>query len=798
MKHEKTLVRSLAVGVLCAAAVVACGGGGGSEFRFFPSGAGGGGGDGSGDSPVAAIALKTLSNRADLISDGDALMEVVLPQGVKSEDVRVDVNGTDVSPQFAVRDNGRMIGLVAGLHAGENQVSAKPSANATNVRGARLVVTNYSRSGNIFAGAPIQPWVCATKTGSAVTVSVPGTGLSASTTPRPNGLDSDPVDADCNAPTTFSYYFMPKAKEGSACTFTVAVTVPGTTPCFQPYDPKSRPADAQIADVTTDRGDTVKALLRLERGVLDRGIYQVVGLFDPAKPWTPVAPQKGWNGKVLWSFAGAATGNRFQQQPLSDPFNDRALRAGFITVTSALTDHQLNNNDLLATEAMMMIKEHIVDTYGEIRYAMGFGASGGSTMQTVPTSIMPGLLDGLITLVSFPDTVTIWGETRDCMALEKFYASANAGGWSEDARSTINGHPSSAYCKSWVTAYETGQDPTLPVNCGGLPASIVYDPVLRPDGVRCSLHDALAPLVGTVKDVDGIQKTRLHFDNVGVQYGLKALQGGKITVEQFVALNEGVGSLDLDSQWTGGVPASPKLPAPRFKASEDAISALYRSGMVQNAKNLAGFPILDIRVDAGGGNFHMAWRSLSQRARLDAANGGHANHVMWAAGVLAPEFAQGRLKNKDGFATMDQWLGAIEADKTADPKAQKVIRNKPSAAEDTCYAMGSSPADLKEVPFDSGACFLNAKPFESPRMASGEPLTGDVLKCRLKPLAFASADYTGKAFTSGQQARMQAVFPEGVCDWNQPSAGQVPWTPTTFKAGPGGTALGAAPVSQPL
>jgi len=39
------------------------------------------------------------------------------------------------------------------------------------------------------------------------------------------------------------------------------------------------------------------------------------------------------------------------------------------------------------------------------------------------------------------------------------------------------------------------------------------------------------------------------------------------------------------------------------------------------------------------------------------------------------------------------------------------------------------------------------------------------LKCRLKPLDFASYPVT---FTLAQQARLQATFPTGVCDWSKP------------------------------
>ena len=36
-------------------------------------------------------------------------------------------------------------------------------------------------------------------------------------------------------------------------------------------------------------------------------------------------------------------------------------------------------------------------------------------------------------------------------------------------------------------------------------------------------------------------------DNVGVQYGFKALLAGKITTEEFVTINERVGGFDIDA-----------------------------------------------------------------------------------------------------------------------------------------------------------------------------------------------------------------------------------------------------------
>ncbi|HEY8356188.1 MAG TPA: DUF6351 family protein, partial [Ramlibacter sp.] len=509
-----------------------------------------GGGD---PGPAGDVTLQVLSNRADLVSDGNAYMEVVVPPGSMADDLKVDVDGTDVTSAFARRPNGRILGVVTGLKVGANTVTARLAGVN---KGARLVVTNTARGGPIFSGPQLQPWICATKAGSAVHVTVPGTSLAASVPTAVNGLDSDPVDAQCNTPTKYDHYYKPASK---APTCTVGIT--GTDPCFVPYDPAARPADALIADFTNDRGDRVKALVRLESGVIDRGSYVILSYFDPAQASSPWSPQKGWNGKLLYRFGAAASGNRFQYRAelggLAGPdwiWDHNALARGFMVAAGSLTNHLDNNNEVLAAEQMMMIKEHIIDTYGEIRYTMGEGASGGSMMQTGIASVMPGLLQGLLTGVSYPDAISTWIETRDCALAAEFYKTSAGSAFTADQRTAIEGHPST-HCPTWVASFLLSQKPTVATNCAGLgalipnglafPASLVYDPVLRPQGVRCSIHDVMGNIFGTVME-SGRVVPKLPYDNVGVQYGLKALASGAITPEQFVRLNEAIGAYDTD------------------------------------------------------------------------------------------------------------------------------------------------------------------------------------------------------------------------------------------------------------
>ena len=99
-----------------------------------------------------------------------------------------------------------------------------------------------------------------------------------------------------------------------------------------------------------------------------------------------------------------------------------------MVVDNSLTDSLYNSNRTLVAETAMMMKEHIVDAYGEIGFTMGNGCSGGSIQQNTVASIYPGLLDGIQPSCDYPDSITTGLEVLDCVLLVNFYASAGVAG----------------------------------------------------------------------------------------------------------------------------------------------------------------------------------------------------------------------------------------------------------------------------------------------------------------------------------------------------------------------------------
>ena len=778
--------------------------------------------------------ITTLSNRADLVSGGDVLVEIKLAAGVAPSSLVVSVNGTDVTSAFTKRADGRIVGLVTGLKNGANTISATPSDFSFS--GSVLTVINHPVGGPVLLGSQTMPWICATPVPTAATASAPATNAS--------GLSTTATDAQCNIKTETKFFYRTltpvtvTAGDGG-CSFVVPDPSPTianpnpTTPansCLQPYVVGTTPA-ASVASTTTSNGVKVPYIVRVERGTINRGIYDIAVLFDPTKPWTANSPQPQWNGKLSYTYGASAGQPRLQFRSEQNwvvngisngVFDDSALRMGYIVADNSLTDQLYNANAILVAETTMMMKEHIVEQYGELKYTMANGCSGGSILQNTVASVYPGLLDGIQVECDYPDAVTTLLEVADCVLLVNAYqtpewlalqtgltaAQINA------KKAAIDGHLDQVACQSWNNSFgfinKPGNyvpllvvDPTTgalaptgaPRNNCLLPASQVYDPAANPTGTRCGQPDLSVAVWGTTANTAagvpaGTLRAVQPFDNVGIQYGLKALLAGTISAEEFVTLNEKMGGIDADSNRTTA----------RSTADQAALDIAYKSGLVGSGKNFGKVAIIDWRgYDEQG--IHYIWRSFSERARINAAYGDHNNQVMWRFGTgLTPPLASGIMQSS--FTVMDTWLTSLMS--TA-PKAflndqhshDQVVAAKPAAAFDFCYLTSDTTFSNKVTDFATCDTDPRLKANASPRQVAGGPLAEDIMKCQLKPLVF--TDYTGITFTAGQQARLNALFPNGVCDWSMPGVSQQdPASPLTYAAGPGGAPLPPAPTSLPL
>jgi hypothetical protein len=290
-----------------------------------------------------------------------------------------------------------------------------------------------------------------------------------------------------------------------------------------------------------------------------------------------------------------------------------------------------------------------------------------------------------------------------------------------------------------------------------VPENLRYDPVKNPHGARPTTFDVSRNVYGVDPKTGFALRT---FDNVGVQYGLKALNDGAITPEQFVALNEGIGGYDNDANYT----------ANRVAANTDALKRAYQGGLIlSGSAGLASIPVVDIsgimRDEAG---YHYQWHHFAMRERMREANGDTDNHVMWRGKDVPFD------KSWAGFIS---WVDAVHKDKSSKPQRAKVIADKPANMADGCWT--SPDTFVKEGQVfghePNTSCNKAYPSWANVRYIAGGPLAGNVIKCQLKPID--PADYKA-SFTPDQMARLKKVFSGGVCDFSRKGVAQVnvvPW-----------------------
>ncbi len=677
-----------------------------------------------------------LSNRADLISGGDALISV---GAAKHHALRASVNGKRLPAASFHRSGRSRMALLTGLHVGRNVVRLRSGHG----RVTHATIIDHASGGPIFSGPQVEPWVC---------------------------KNSGATDSQCDQPPTVSYEYMSSVTHG-----------------FLPYDPTSPPPD--VASTTTQAGKTVPFVIRVETGYLDRDQYQFAVVADPDKPWKPWQPQAQWNHKLLIAHgASCAIDHQSGSAPsvtgdtvgvsvapsVGSSSPTTALGLGFAVMSTALDNAGHNCNLATEAESLIMAKEHLIETLGTLRFTIGTGCSGGSLAQQQIANAYPGVYQGILPQCSFPDA---WSTGQQLVAyhLTRAYVEDpsqwGAGViWDPLSTAAIEGHPNHVNAIAFDSIYWTAlADPTNP--CAGVSAGERYDPSTNPEGARCTLADYMINVLGPrprriwspQEKAIGHGFGAIPLSDVGVQFGLGALHAGDISPAQFVDLNEKIGGFTIDLQHT----------LKRTQATRGSLRNAYRSGAVNETNNLKGTAIIDLRGPDPGA-FHDAYRSFAMRARLEREEGHFPkNHVLWYGST--PLIGDPTYTTK-GLLAMDEWLSAVAKDKRHVSLAKKVAEDRPKNVHDRC----SNINGVKKVSLPGvGPVCKNAlvqTRFGTPATVAGESIATDSNRCRLKPLR--RNDYYPIRFTQAQFLALKNVFPTGVCDFSKQGVEQqatVPW-----------------------
>ena len=682
--------------------------------------------------PTGPVEILTVSTQADRVTGGDVLIEIVTRN---ADRLRVTVNGLDRTAAFKPgRQANTMLGLVDGLQVGRNTIAVAGNGEA----GGQLTVVNYPITGPVFTGPHQAPFICETE----------AFGLGPA------------LDANCSAKTRVEYLY--RASDNT----------------FKRLDPSAaRPAD--LVRTTTTEGNTVDFIVRVETGTINRGVYQIAFLHQPGQPLpTPWTSTPGWNGRLIYAFDGGCSPGYRQGSSVggtpkrnsgltegpyigvvdSDNMGARPLADGFAVASNSLNTFGQNCDDRLSAESTMMVKEYFIERFGIPRHTIGIGSSGGSMQQHLIAANFPGLVDGILPAMSFPDAWTFITDKFDCALLAHAF-NTWATTWITAQRAAVAGDNAFQYCGRHGPSWLTRIKPTAEGCAKVIPPALIYHPVTNPKGARCTLQDHQVNLFGR-DPATGFARRPL--DNVGMQYGLAALNAGAISVDQFLELNARIGGYDIDGNWV----------AARTVADPKALTIAYQAGQVTHGSSLGSIPIFDVRWYGDHyGDVHDQVRPYALRARLMAANGHANNHVLWTTTLVrlgardALTLKYGELESRyyEAVTLMDRWLDAIAKDTGSGTQAAKVVRNKPGAAVDACFTKEG------ERVTDAAKCDALHPRFQNPRMIAGGPISDDVLKCQLKPIT--AADYR-VPLANAQLSRLKAVFPDGVCDFAKPGVEQ--------------------------
>jgi Tannase-like family of unknown function (DUF6351) len=684
--------------------------------------------------------ITTLSSRPDMVSGDSVLLRIDVPQVVPVKKVTVTFNGIDVTGMFRADENARTLtGLLDTVKLGQNTLFVDSNGEGNGRPTAQLNLVAYPITGPIFSGPQEQPFICESQS-----------------FPMPGGLGrlGAPIDASCSIKTRVDFVY--RASDGT----------------FKALNSLSYPSD--LTSTTTATGTTVPYIVRLVTGTVNRAIYQIAVLHDPVKEqWPdPFTRPAGWNGRLIYTFGGGCTGGWYRQgASTGGVLDDVMLRQGYAVASASLNVYGNNCNDVIASETMMMTKEAFIKTYGPPQYTLGFGCSGGSYQQHQIADNYPGLLDGIIPGCSFPEVlfgtvVTI----TDAHLLNRYFALTKVP-ISQDQQRLVSGF------LKWESIENLAQaalrvDPL--VYCPSvLPKSMRYDPVTNTTGARCDVYDHYADVFG--RD-PGTGLVRRPLDNVGVQYGLVALNEGAISKDQFLDMNEKIGGYDKDANFV----------AQRTAANAEGTRISYQTGRLTNGGGgMRDVPIIDYRAYADDqplGDLHMRFHSFSMRDRLKKANGDFANHIMVVEDFRYGYYSSASPLLQQAINQMDRWIAAVQADTSSRSQHEKVVAAKPSDLQESCFTRDATPQQIvEEQTLTGGKCNSIYPVSRFPRLVAGGPMSNDIIKCQLKPIDFSEYKVT---FTADEQSRLQKIFPDGVCDWSKPGVEQQGLSGTWISFGP--------------
>ncbi len=695
----------------------------------------------------ADLTLEVLSSRPDQVTGGDALLRVRHREGAR---LRVTRDGEDVTAAFRQTRDG-LTALVTGLRTGTSTIVATAGRERRT-----LTLRNHPVEGPVFSGPHQYPFLCKTERS--------GLGPPAVDNQDGQGMRvAGGWSRDCFAP---------------AVTDRLYRSTDGTFKPLPSSGPTGRPAD--MSTTTLLDGRTVDFVVRRERGVINRFLYSIAMVED------------GWTGRAIYRFDGGVGIGHDQGTLGGNALDPYGLGKGYAIMYSSGTRTSTHYNLILGGETALMVKERFIEQYGVPLYTVGVGGSGGAIQQYLyGQNLGDRVIDAAIPQYSYPDMVTQTIHVGDCELLER-YMDHNPRWARWDDRTALIGMNAGDTVANPYTGKQ-GSDECVNGWRGLTPLTMNprwtsnNDPEwqrMDPPGVKDTVQWTHWDDVRNVYGVDEHGYARSTWDNVGVQYGLKALADGVITPAEFLDVNAKAGSwkeaadmvqegcpfvqsacpADFDPWSARNVTLGD--PAPRRAGDPIAIRSVRRSGLVFRGD--IDIPIIDWRHYLEDRlDMHDSHQSFASRQRMLDHDGRAGNQVIWFTDARpdGPKSDQ----TPQALQVMDEWMANIRK-----YPARGVVGNKPPEAVDRCFATDGTQIAAGPHVWDGildrrtpGACTQRFPLYSTTRVVAGGPLAGGAFKCRLQPVdrAVARGLYGSWHPTEEERARLKQIFPTGVCDY---------------------------------
>lgn len=546
-------------------------------------------------------------------------------------------------------------------------------------------------------------------------------------------------------------------------------------------------------------------IFRVEQGSINRFIYTLVMPINKNEIGTRLAKSQ-WNNRLIYQFNGGSGIGYRQGRQLAKRIIKRQLDQlldGYAVISSSGNRTSYTYNMLLAEDTARRVKKQFVSLYGEPLYTVGIGGSGGGLAQYIIGQNSTGILDGLIPLYSYPDMITQTTYALDCDLLNNYFTfrAKNRSKWTDwrkrqliEGMNALNNFPQRAGFLQPMNQLLAGFVPSLPQGNSecingyfGL-SSFINNPqqgfirdFFHPKVVtqtKWSYWQDLQYLLGTDDQGYGLST----WDNVGVQYGLKALLSKKIDIKDFLDINRKIGSWKPQSLMkpeTIHIPFGRKIPlwltlwgnqnitnisngvASRHAGSIKAMQAAYRTGQVFIGK--VDLPIIDVRHYLENDlDMHHVSASFYSRLRIQQVYGHNEHHVIW---LSHKEYNP----VKQAFSLMDDWLLNKKGNSLAD-----IINAKPAQLADSCFDQQgqiiAKGADVFRGKWNNseyiGKCQEIYPMYSTSRIQAGANWAGDMFKCPLITVSEAlKRGVYGQLSMEKHLEQLINIFPEGVCDY---------------------------------